>query len=56
MIGGGDGVASAKYFDVADRMSYVCTAGGGMIRFLSGQTLPVVEALHRAANRHRGQQ
>jgi 3-phosphoglycerate kinase len=34
-------------------MGYVCTSGGGMVRFLSGQTLPVVEALQRAARRHR---
>ena len=51
VIGGGDSVASAKYFGVADRMSYVCTAGGGMVRFMSGRVLPVVAALQRAAQR-----
>ena len=51
VIGGGDSVAAAGRFNVRDRMGYVCTSGGGMVRFLSGQSLPVVEALRRAAQR-----
>ena len=51
VIGGGDSVAAAGRFGMRDQMSYVCTSGGGMVRFLSGQPLPVVEALRRAANR-----
>lgn len=51
VIGGGDSVAAAARFGVKDRMGYVCTSGGGMVRFLSGQTLPVVEALRQAARR-----
>jgi phosphoglycerate kinase len=51
VIGGGDSVAAAGRFGVRNRMGYVCTAGGGMVRFLSGQELPVVEALKRAAQR-----
>jgi len=54
VIGGGDSVAAAGRFGVRGRMSYVCTAGGGMVRFLSGQELPVVEALKRAARRQAG--
>ncbi len=56
VIGGGDSVASAKYFGVAARMGYVCTAGGGMVRFMSGKVLPVVDALQQrgqAANKWR---
>ena len=52
VIGGGDSVAAAGRFGVRERMGYVCTAGGGMVRFLSGQELPVVKALKRAARRH----
>ena len=54
VIGRGDSVAAARHFQVVDQMSYVCTAGGGMVRFLSGQQLPVVEALKWAALRHTG--
>jgi phosphoglycerate kinase len=52
VIGGGDSVAAGAKFNVLDRMGYVCTSGGGMVRFLSGQELPVVEALRRAARRY----
>jgi phosphoglycerate kinase len=52
VIGGGDSVAAAAKFGVKDKMGYVCTSGGGMVRFLSGQELPVVTALRRAAQRY----
>jgi phosphoglycerate kinase len=51
VIGGGDSVAAATRFKVIDRMGYVCTSGGGMVRFLSGQELPVITALRKAALR-----
>jgi phosphoglycerate kinase len=51
VIGGGDSVAAAGRFGVRQKMGYVCTSGGGMVRFLSGQKLPVVEVLRRAAKR-----
>jgi phosphoglycerate kinase len=53
VIGGGDSVAAAGRFGVRECMGYVCTSGGGMVRFLSGQTLPVLEALRRATDRFR---
>ena len=53
VIGGGDSVAAARRFGVEERMGYVCTSGGGMVRFLSGQKLPVVEQLRAAARRLR---
>ena len=49
LIGGGDTIAAAKKFGVEDRVSYICTAGGGLIMYLSGETLPVMEAL-RSSN------
>jgi phosphoglycerate kinase len=52
VIGGGDSVAATARFGVREKMGYVCTSGGAMVRFLSGQTLPVVAALRRAAERH----
>ncbi|HET6452774.1 MAG TPA: phosphoglycerate kinase, partial [Armatimonadota bacterium] len=45
LIGGGDTIAAAKKFGVEDRISYICTAGGGLIMYLSGETLPIMEAL-----------
>ena len=50
-LGGGDSIAAMNKYDLAERFSYVCTAGGGMVRFLSGEELPVVTALKAAAVR-----
>jgi phosphoglycerate kinase len=52
VIGGGDSVAAAGRFGIREGFDYICTSGGGMVRYLSGQPLPVVEALRRAAQRH----
>ena len=40
--------ATEKY-NLKDQMSYICTAGGALSRFLSGEELPVVKALRHAA-------
>lgn len=45
VIGGGDTIAASKRFGVVEKFSYVSTAGGGLIRFLSGEKLPVIESL-----------
>lgn len=49
VIGGGDSVTAAKQFKVKDRIGYICTGGGALIRFLTGEELPVVKALRHAA-------
>lgn len=50
-LGGGDSIAAMNKFGLSDRFDYVCTAGGGMVRFLSGEELPVVTALKGAVAR-----
>ncbi len=53
VIGGGDTVtAAAKYVDLND-INYVCTAGGAMVRFLSGKKLPLMVAMDNAYARDR---
>lgn len=49
LIGGGDSVTATEKYNLKDEMSYICTAGGALIRFLSGEELPVVKALRHAA-------
>lgn len=49
LIGGGDSVTATEKYDLKERMSYICTAGGALIRFLSGEELPVVKALRHGA-------
>ena len=50
-LGGGDSIAAMNRYGLGGRFSYVCTAGGAMVQFLSGKPLPVVEALRGAAVR-----
>lgn len=48
VIGGGDTVSAAQRFIDTDKINYVCTAGGAMVRFLSGKKLPLIEAMENA--------
>jgi phosphoglycerate kinase len=47
-IGGGDTVASAKRFVELSDIGFVSTAGGALIRFVSGQSLPLFDAFRSA--------
>lgn len=49
VVGGGDSVTVAAKYQVKDKLGYVCTGGGALIRFLTGEELPVVKALRHAA-------
>lgn len=49
VVGGGDSVTATNKYGLADKMGYICTGGGALIRFLTGEELPVVRALRHAA-------
>ena len=49
VIGGGDSISAANKFVSGGGFFYMCTGGGAMVRFLSGEELPVVKALKKAA-------
>ena len=51
VIGGGHLVGLASILGIDERFKHVSTAGGAMLSLLSGQSLPGVEALVRAAER-----
>lgn len=51
IIGGGDSIAAANKFHCMGKIDYVCTGGGALIRFLSGEELPAVAALRYAAQK-----
>lgn len=51
VIGGGDTVSAAqKFIDMKD-INYVCTAGGAMVQYLSGDKLPLIEAMEKASDK-----
>jgi phosphoglycerate kinase len=51
VIGGGDTVSAAQRFIDTSSINYVCTAGGAMVRFLSGVKMPLIEAMKNAYDR-----
>ncbi len=51
VLGGGDSITATNKYGLADKIGYICTGGGAMVRFLSGEELPVVKALKSAAKK-----
>ena len=49
VLGGGDSITATEKYNLTDRIGYICTGGGALIRFLSGEELPVVKALRHGA-------
>ena len=49
--GGGylDSITATEKYGLASQMGYICTGGGALIRFLTGEELPVVKALRHGA-------
>ena len=53
VIGGGDTVAAAEKLIDIKKISYVCTAGGAMVRYLTGKKLPLIRAMEKAFEKYR---
>ena len=49
VLGGGDSITATEKYGLTDKMGYICTGGGALIRFLSGEELPVVKALRHGS-------
>ena len=56
VLGGGDSITATEKYKLTEQMDYICTGGGALIRFLSGEELPVVKALrHGSAIQAKGE-
>ena len=44
-------MTAANKYRAAERLDYLCTGGGALIRFLTGEELPVVRALRNGARK-----
>jgi phosphoglycerate kinase len=49
IAGGGDTIAAINQFGIANKVSYISTAGGAFLEFLEGKILPAVAALEARA-------
>ena len=49
VIGGGDSITATKKYGKTGAINYICTGGGALIRFLTGEELPVVKALRHGS-------
>jgi len=49
VIGGGDSITATNKYKKQDKIDYICTGGGALIRFLTGEELPVVKALRHGS-------
>ncbi|MDR1800462.1 MAG: phosphoglycerate kinase [Lachnospiraceae bacterium] len=49
VVGGGDSITATTKYEKTALISYICTGGGALIRFLTGEELPVVKALRHGA-------
>ncbi|MBQ3486667.1 MAG: phosphoglycerate kinase, partial [Clostridia bacterium] len=49
VIGGGDSITATTKYGKTALIDYICTGGGALIRFLTGEELPVVKALRHGS-------
>jgi hypothetical protein len=50
-LAAGTAITATEKYGLFKRWVYICTGGGALIRFLTGEELPVVKALRHAAKK-----
>ena len=52
IISGGHLTSALRQYDLTDKVNHISTAGGALVRYLTGQKLPMIKCLEDAAERH----
>ena len=50
IVSGGHLTFALKKYELSDKVNHISTAGGALVRYLTGQTLPMIKCLEDAAN------
>ncbi len=53
IVSGGHLTSALKGYGLADKIDHISTAGGALVLYLTGETLPMIQVLEEAAERHR---
>ncbi len=53
IVSGGHMTSALKRYNLADKINHISTAGGALVLYLTGETLPMIQVLEEAAERHR---
>ena len=52
IISGGHLTFALRQFNLTEKVNHISTAGGALVRYLTGQKLPMIKCLEDAAERH----
>ena len=50
IVSGGHLTFALKKYDLTDKVNHISTAGGALVRYLTGKRLPMIKCLEDAAN------
>ena len=53
IVSGGHLSSALKKFGLAEKITHISTAGGALVRYLTGIKLPMIEALEESAERYK---
>jgi len=53
IVSGGHLTSALKRYGLVEKIDHISTAGGALVLYLTGETLPMIQVLEEAAKRHR---
>ncbi len=53
IVSGGHLTSALKRYGLIDKINHTSTAGGALVLYMTGETLPMIQVLEEAAQRHR---